>query len=284
MECWLQPHSNPKLIIQELWKRKLDWDEELPPDLKHRWNDWKATLHELTSIEIPRWYGFNFPEESALELHVFADTSSCAYGAVAYLRFQSNSELKCSFVIGKSRTAPIKENSLSIPKLELPAAVTASRIQVKIMEELKETVTSVFLWSDSKTVLNYLHNDYSNFGVYVTHGVNEILNSTNIEDWQYVPTKSNAADDATRYISFHDLNSNSRWFKGPDFIYKDSVTKTKYVNCNLEEYSNANVNLNKIDNEVLISTFVKPVMNWSYYSSINKIVRHLAWILELNGN
>ena len=182
----------PKLIIQELWKRKLDWDEELPPDLKHRWNDWKATLHQLPSIETPRWYGFKFSEKSILELHVFADASSCAYGAVAYLRFKSNSEFKCSFVIGKSRIAPFKENSLSIPKLELQVAVTTSRIKIKIMEELKETVTNVFLWSDSKTVLNYSHNDYSNFGVYVTHRVNEILNSTNIEDWQYVPTKCNS--------------------------------------------------------------------------------------------
>ena len=35
---------------------------------------------------------------------------------------------------------------------------------------------------------------------------------------------------ATRYIPFCDLNSNSQWFNGPDFIYNDSVTKTKYVN------------------------------------------------------
>ena len=76
---------------------------------------------------------FNSPEESAVELHVFEDTSSCAYGAVAYLEFKSNSEFKCSFVIGKSRIAPIKENSLSISKLELHAAVTVSRIKVKIM-------------------------------------------------------------------------------------------------------------------------------------------------------
>ena len=109
----------PKLIIQELWKRKLGWDEQLPPDLKYRWNDWKATLHELPSIEIPRWYGFKFQEKSALQLHFFADASSCAYDAVAYLRFKSNNKFKCGFVIGKSRIAPIKENSLSIPNLEL---------------------------------------------------------------------------------------------------------------------------------------------------------------------
>ena len=70
-------------------------------------------------------------------------------------------------MIGKLRIALIKENSLSIPKLELQTVVTVSRIKVKIMEELKETVASVFIWSGLKTVLNFLHN-YSNFGVYVT--------------------------------------------------------------------------------------------------------------------
>ena len=70
--------------------------------------------------------------------HVFPHASSCAYGAVAYLQFTSNSEFKCSFVIGKSRIAPIKENSLSIPKLQLHAAVTLSRIKVKILVELSK--------------------------------------------------------------------------------------------------------------------------------------------------
>ena len=133
--------------------------------------------------------GFKFPEESTLELHVFADASNCAHGALAYLRFKRSSGFKWNFVISKSRIAPIKENSLSIPKLETHTAVTASRIKVKIMGELKETATSVFLWHDLETVLNYLHNDYSSLGVYVTHRVNEVLNSTSIEDWQYVPTK-----------------------------------------------------------------------------------------------
>ena len=30
----------PKLIIQELWKRKVDWDEELPSDLKYRFQEY----------------------------------------------------------------------------------------------------------------------------------------------------------------------------------------------------------------------------------------------------
>ena len=38
---------------------------------------------------------------------------------------------------------------------------------------------------------------------------------TNIEDWHYIQSKSNVADDATHWRSFSDLNSNSRWLNGP---------------------------------------------------------------------
>ena len=34
----------PKLIIQDLWRRQIDWDVELPDDLKLRWTKWKQTL------------------------------------------------------------------------------------------------------------------------------------------------------------------------------------------------------------------------------------------------
>ena len=38
----------PKLIIQEeLWKRKVDWDEELPSDLKYRFQEWRSQLRYI---------------------------------------------------------------------------------------------------------------------------------------------------------------------------------------------------------------------------------------------
>ena len=98
-----------KLIIQELWKRKLNWNEELQPPLRHQWNEWKTTQRELPFIEIPKLYGLKFSRDSALELKVFADASNCASGTVADLRFKSSIGFKCSFVIGKSRITPIKK-------------------------------------------------------------------------------------------------------------------------------------------------------------------------------
>ena len=49
-----------------------------------------------------------------------------------------------------------------------------------------------------------MNNDYSNFGAYLTHRVNAVLNSTSTEDYKYEPTTLNAANDATRYIPFYD--------------------------------------------------------------------------------
>ena len=74
----------PKLIIQELWRRNLTWDEQLPEDIKQRWIAWKKKIPTLAKIKIPRWYRFTATVMGQLELHVFSDASQCAYGAVAY--------------------------------------------------------------------------------------------------------------------------------------------------------------------------------------------------------
>ena len=53
----------PKLIIQELWRLNVDWDDEFPSELKQRWEEWKETLQDLPSMEIPRWYDIDFTNE-----------------------------------------------------------------------------------------------------------------------------------------------------------------------------------------------------------------------------
>ena len=124
----------PKLIIQELWKRNIEWDETVPTDLETRWLKWLETLPQIQNISLPRWYGF---VNNKIELHIFADASKVAYGVVAYVRFFQDTDAKCSFIMSKSRLAPAKEKSISIPRLELQAAVIASRMKVTFVQ--KET-------------------------------------------------------------------------------------------------------------------------------------------------
>ena len=52
----------------------------------------------------------------------------------------------------------MKNILVTIPRLELQAALIASRIKVTILDQMDMPIDSVFLWSDSKTVLNYLRN------------------------------------------------------------------------------------------------------------------------------
>jgi len=60
-------------------------------------------------------------------LCIFSDASNEAFGACAYVRWRTESnEYDTRFIAAKSRVAPLKP--LTIPRLELQAAVLATRL------------------------------------------------------------------------------------------------------------------------------------------------------------
>ena len=105
---------------------------------------------------------------------------------------------KISFIIGKS---PLNSKIITIPKLELQAAVIASRMKCKIVDESQITVNDIYFWSDSQTVLKYIKNENQRFSAYIMHRVNKIKSNSNIADWYYVPGKMNIADQCTRPLT-----------------------------------------------------------------------------------
>ena len=88
-----------------------------------------------------------------------------------------------------------------MPKLVLKAAVVACRMKNVILNEVKFRIKSAHFWCDSKTVINYLKNETTNFRINIAHRVNKIRRSSSIEDW-YVPGKLNMADDLMRFTGF----------------------------------------------------------------------------------
>ena len=94
--------------------------------------------------------------------------------------------------------------------MELQEAVIAVRLTTTVMEEINLEINKILFWCDSKTVLNYIRNEHSNFGVYVAHRINEIRENSSISQGQYIPSDMKVADDATRCISFNQFGSNSR--------------------------------------------------------------------------
>ena len=141
-----------KLFIQELWQRKLEWDEPLPTELEAKWDDIAQDIQEASKLVLPRCF-FSQVQSKAqpIYLHVFADASPKAYGAVAYISTGD----QYSLVMSKSRVAPLKK--LTLPQLELMAASISTRLAHFVAEALNSRFPNltVHLWSDSEIVLHW---------------------------------------------------------------------------------------------------------------------------------
>ena len=151
------------------------------------------------------------------ELHVFADASKAVYGAVAYLVWMTPHDPHVSLVSAKARVAPLHHTT--IPRLELMAALVASRLAQTICQEFKLKSSNVTLWSDSTIVLNWLRSESASFKPFVGVRVAEIQESWSPSSWRYVPLEDNPADDLSGGITVEELCS-GRWINGPPFLSK----------------------------------------------------------------
>ena len=93
---WATPVTiHAKILLQEVWQRKCSWDTPLDDDLTNRWLNIQSDILELPNITFPRAY---FPCLSGRvidHIYVFADASTKAYGAIAYL----HSDNKIGFMV-----------------------------------------------------------------------------------------------------------------------------------------------------------------------------------------
>ncbi|GFU88216.1 integrase catalytic domain-containing protein [Trichonephila clavipes] len=137
-----------KCLLQELWTPGVEWDSELLPKLRHKWQQWSSEAEGLTEIKMPRFYLGNIDQEiSKWEIHCFSDASKSAYGTILYLRFVTcNNEIETSFICSKSRVAPLK--SLTLPRLELTAALLSARLAKQVSSCLKFDA-NIYYWTDS---------------------------------------------------------------------------------------------------------------------------------------
>ncbi|XP_055633078.1 uncharacterized protein LOC129773493 [Toxorhynchites rutilus septentrionalis] len=221
-----------KTMLQDVWKSGIDWDDKITPNIYNRWCRWMTLLENLATITIPRCY---FPEYDPcsydrLELHVFADASEAAYACVAYFRITDRGRIRCMLVSSKSKVAPVKSR---LQRLELQAAVIATRLAKTIASNL--TITKRYFWTDSSTVLSWISSDHRRYSQYVAFRIGEILSESSIEEWRWVPTSKNVADEATKWTNAN-YNSSSRWFNGPEFLYDDeSLWPTQKRNIETSE-------------------------------------------------
>ena len=117
---------------------------------------------------------------------------------------------------------------LSIPRLEWQAAVMAVRLKEQIVKEHEMRLNSCSFWSDSTTVLQWIHSSHRKQQVFVSNQVVEILDTTNASQLKQLSSINNPADIGTRAINIEELKKNEwfteqAWLKRPESEWPEQV-------------------------------------------------------------
>ncbi|KAH9631735.1 hypothetical protein HF086_014736 [Spodoptera exigua] len=119
-----------------MWSLNLQWDNHVPHDIEVLWKKFIQSLSALKQLVIPRRVFYDSPKH--IQLHIFCDASQNAYGACVYVRSHTTkSEVNVQLLTAKCRVAPLK--TLTIPRLELCAALTAVRLNKKVIDSLRNS-------------------------------------------------------------------------------------------------------------------------------------------------
>ncbi|UYV73090.1 hypothetical protein LAZ67_10001791, partial [Cordylochernes scorpioides] len=265
-----------RILLQHVWKSGIGWDDEIPTELWKKWLKWIADLPRIAEIRIPRCYAHMYMNSRSVELHVMADASEAAMIAAAYLRAIGPDGVEVSLVMSRGKVTPLK--SFSIPRLELQAALIASRMGNFIMKEMDIRLERVRYWSDSQTVLKWIRSESGRFQQFVGNRVGAIHELTDVKDWMWVSTKMNVADDATREGKT-DLSSESRWLRGPEFLRSTTLPEFEMP---IDE-SHSDLELKKEFLGVTVEVPAIPVPVIEHFSKYMVAVRATMQVMKFIG-
>ena len=266
-----------KLLLQTLWQKNVTWDEPLSPEHQQLWQTLQHDLQHLNRISIPRCYWkdgatTNLP----VELHLFSDASTKAYGAVGYFRQGTST----SFIIPKARVCPLKP--LTLPKLELMGATIATQLFRVIKTSIGDTINSVYMWTDSQIVLHWL-NSAKQLKQFVSNRVNEITSVCPAQLWNYCPSADNPADLLTRGIPLSTLQASSIWRHGPEWLTHEALRPswgpTEIVHVQLA-VAEAEVLTEPDEQPIKKCSGVEIIIDIERYSTLTKLLYVTAYVLR----
>lgn len=264
-------------MLQKIWQAQVGWHEPIPAEIQSEWHTYKTNLSKLNELIIPRQITIK-EEICDIQIHGFADASERAYGCSLYLRCSNNhfSNLICA----KSKVAPIK--TMSLPRLELCAALLLSRIAHRVIPKMKLNLSRKYYWTDSMVTLCWINSTLKTWKTFVAHRIGQIQEKTLLTEWFHVRGNENPADIISRGCCPTKLAQCDLWWHGPDWLRKDEeywpvtnrgdMAKTLFE---IPEQKNMSVSVLTISDEYHIV---------NKYSSIRKLSRVIAYCLRFRKN
>ena len=209
-----------KILVRRLWvgeMKEKGWDDDIPDNERREWMKFFVTLYDMQKVKFGRALQPVHIEGEDPVLVIFSDASENAYGSCCYARWKmSNGSYRSNLITSKSKIAPIKK--LNIVRLELNAAVMATRLKAFIVKECRFKFSRVYFLVDSEIVLAMVQKDSYIFGTFVGSRVAEIQRSTDLTCWFWVEGALNVADWVTRPRLPEEIGHGSIWQDGPEFL------------------------------------------------------------------
>ncbi|VDI18897.1 Hypothetical predicted protein [Mytilus galloprovincialis] len=255
--------------------------EPLSEILIQKWQKWRNDIQNLAQLGIQRCVKLkDFGNITVCELYHFSDASTLGYGQCSYLRLiDENGLIHCTLLMGKARVTP--RRLLTIPRLELSAAIVSIRISQLLKQELQYENITEWFWTDSNIVLGYIANDNRRFHIFVANRVQQIREHSSPTQWKYVDTNENPADVASRGASANDLVKNSNWFTGPKFVWTlqsfDADANKPDLSLNDPEIRIVKAFSTKMD----VIEFASMIERLEYFSNWNLAKRAVSIFLKL---
>ena len=233
-----------RILLQDLHKEGVQLDQTLSQKQREQWIEIANSITGAVDQQImclPRGF-FQFISEIR-ELHIFADASRRAYGAVAYLVHED----KVAFVMSKPKINPKKEQTkegereLSIPEAELMAAYIGTLIAETIVTALEPLGIhlDIFLWSDSQITHFWISKSEGHPRPFITNRVKKITEFTHRRKatWKFVPSEHNPADILSRGASLKEFKASILWKSGPTWL----TTKTEWPTWSVDQFKTCQI-------------------------------------------
>ncbi|XP_055714219.1 uncharacterized protein LOC129808464 [Phlebotomus papatasi] len=264
-----------RILFQKLWSYSIGWDDDLPAEVLEEYNIIKEEIEFVSQVKLPRLIN---PSNSQIELQGFADASERGYGAVIYARGpEQDQRFVVRFLIAKSRVAP--RNVVTIPRLELCAALLLSLLVQKVKQAYSSHNITVTAWTDSQVVLHWLHGHPSRWKMFVANRTNQILEVIPASQWKHVASRDNPADCISRGMTPKALANHPLWPSGPSWLQNNSddwpVSLPNFNNDVLTGEEKL-----PVTQSLVVQKTLDPNEIFLMFSDVSRLIRSVAHILR----
>lgn len=187
----------------------------------------------------------------------FSDGSDKTYGAVLYLRWETSQGVDVRLVESKAKLTPLELKGDPV-KAEVCGAVFAIRLRKYFEKHGRIKVEKWFHLLDSQMVLGAIQRDSYGFQTFFANRIGEIQKTGAVGDWWWIPGNLNIADIITRGASSKDLDEDSMWQNGPEFLKR---SENKWPKRSAAEIADdARERVNKLQRKVFSAAVTRAQM------------------------